>query len=162
MGTGFATVTPYRVYEGSDGKGFAIAVGSEKLWSAFCGAIERPEFAARPDFATNAARCANRGLLDAALSQVFATAAATWWVERLRGAGIPCTPVRDFEEVVRGSSMFPEVDGHRVTGIPGGRAGSGAPEPGEHTESVLAELLGLDQAALEDYERRGAIAAGLK
>jgi crotonobetainyl-CoA:carnitine CoA-transferase CaiB-like acyl-CoA transferase len=162
MGTGFATVAPYRVFRGGDGRGFAIAVGSEKLWSAFCVAIGHPEFELRAEFATNADRCSNRQALDAELASVFAGEDAARWVERLRGAGIPCTPVRDFEEVAESSSMFPAVAGHRVVGVPGGSPTTGAPQPGEHTESVLTELLGLDAAVLPDLERRGIVDAGLK
>jgi len=42
MGTAFPTVVPYRVFETLD-RAVAIAVGSEKLWSAFCRVIERPD-----------------------------------------------------------------------------------------------------------------------
>src|SRR5205085_9913020 len=42
MGTAFPTVVPYRVFETKD-RAVAIAVGSEKLWSAFCRVIERPD-----------------------------------------------------------------------------------------------------------------------
>ena len=41
MGTSFPTVVPYRVFHTKD-RALAIAVGSEKLWSAFCRAIGRP------------------------------------------------------------------------------------------------------------------------
>src|SRR4249920_2369315 len=42
MGTAFPTVVPYRVFHAAD-RSIAIAVGSEKLWAAFCRAIGRPE-----------------------------------------------------------------------------------------------------------------------
>jgi crotonobetainyl-CoA:carnitine CoA-transferase CaiB-like acyl-CoA transferase len=172
LGTSFATVAPYRVFLGSDHKGFAVAVGSEKLWSAFCLAVERPDLEARPEFAGNAARCVNRVALEAVLAEVFSSRPSAEWVEVLRTAGIPCTPVRNFDEVaadaqsqVRG--MFPEVAGHRVTGTPvklsetPGRTTTGAPEPGEHTALALADLLDLDQGAIEDLVGRGVIAPGL-
>jgi len=38
MGTAFPTVVPYRVFHAAD-RSLAIAVGSEKLWGAFCRAI---------------------------------------------------------------------------------------------------------------------------
>ena len=47
MGTAFPTVVPYRVFQTED-RAIAIAVGSEKLWSAFCRAIERPELERSP------------------------------------------------------------------------------------------------------------------
>jgi formyl-CoA transferase/CoA:oxalate CoA-transferase len=172
LGTGFPTVAPYRVFLGSDGHGFAVAAGSEKLWSALCRVMERPDLECRPEFASNAARCENRPALDAVLAEVFAAEPGNAWVERLRAAGIPCTPVRTFAEVAADPqslerAMFPLVDGHRVTGTPvklsgtPGQPGRGAPQPGEHTESALAELLDLDASAVADLVRRGVIAAGL-
>lgn len=154
LGTGFATVAPYRVYSGGDGRGFAIAAGSEKLWLTLCEAIGHPEWAARPEYSSNEARCENRAALDAEMASVFRAADGQEWVERLRAAGIPCTPVRDFAEVASDPQsaergMFPVVDGHRVTGPPlkfsqtPGAVGAGAPAPGEHTEEVLEELLGM-------------------
>ena len=53
------TVVPYAVFEARDGS-FSIAVGSEKLWSAFCRAIGRGDLEAHADFATNARRVENR------------------------------------------------------------------------------------------------------
>src|SRR5438874_316610 len=74
------------------------------------------------------------------------------WIERLSAAGIPCSPVRSFAEVVADPQtavreMFPTVDGHRVTGPPVKLSGTpacvgpGAPELGEQTGAVLSELL---------------------
>jgi crotonobetainyl-CoA:carnitine CoA-transferase CaiB-like acyl-CoA transferase len=155
LGTGFATVAPYRVFTGRDGRGFALAAGSEKLWVAMCAAIGQPGLATRPEYASNAARCENRVALEAELATVFASANGMEWVARLRAAGLPCTPVRDFAEVAADAQsgareMFPVVDGNRVTGLPlkfsdtPGFTGTGAPQPGEHTDEVLRELLGMD------------------
>jgi len=98
LGTAFQTVVPYRVFDASDGA-FSIAVGSEKLWAAFCPAIGREELAAHPDFATNPARVRNRPALEAILADVFRHRPVEEWVQRLHGAGIPCSPVRNFVEV---------------------------------------------------------------
>jgi crotonobetainyl-CoA:carnitine CoA-transferase CaiB-like acyl-CoA transferase len=95
------------------------------------------------------------------------------WVQRMRAAGIPCSPVRDFLEVtadaqtaVRG--MFPEIQApgrgpHRVTGPPiklsgtPGRVTTAAPALGEHTAAVLSQLLGLDRAEIERLSEAGVI-----
>src|SRR5690349_19030491 len=55
MGTAFPTVVPYRVFPTED-RAIAVAVGSDKLWSAFCRAIQRPDLEQHPDYASNAAR----------------------------------------------------------------------------------------------------------
>ena len=63
MGTAFPTVVPYRVFHAAD-RSLAIAVGSEKLWGAFCRAIGRPEIEKYPDYESNAKRIQNRAALE--------------------------------------------------------------------------------------------------
>ena len=170
LGTAFPTVVPYRVFNGSDGRGLAIAVGSEKLWSAFCAVIERPELERHPDYENNAARCVNRVALEHQLACVFAIRTADEWIARLKPVGIPCTLVRTFAEVAADPQsevreMFPAVQGHRVTGAPIKFPGfsperrAGAPHPGEHSRAVLRHVLGIDERSLEDLEGRGIVFA---
>lgn len=168
LGTGFPTVAPYTVFHASD-RGFAIAVGSEKLWSAFCATIGREDLERHPDYATNALRCVNRAALETVLGAVFAAVSAADWIVRLRAAGIPCTLVRTFDEVAADPQsevreMFPVVEGHRVTGTPfrmsatPGHPSTGAPQPGEHSYAVLREVLGIDEAAVRGLVERGVVA----
>jgi CoA:oxalate CoA-transferase len=172
MGTAFPTVVPYCVFQTQD-RAIALAVGSEKLWSTFCREIERPELAKHPDYATNAARIRNRGTLEPLLEEVFRQRPAAGWISRLQGAGIPASLVRNFQEVVEHPQcdvrqMFPTLSHpvagpHRVTGTPVKLSetpgGQGAPAPllGQHTAGTLAELLGLDAAALDALAARGVI-----
>ncbi|SPF53332.1 L-carnitine dehydratase/bile acid-inducible protein F [Candidatus Sulfopaludibacter sp. SbA4] len=175
MGTAFPTVVPYRVFHTKD-RAIGIAVGSEKLWSAFCGVIERQELEKHPDYETNAARIRNRGTLEPLLDEVFRQRPAGEWMERLQAAGIPASPVRNFQEVVEDPQcevrrMFPTLDhptagAHRVTGTPVKLSetpgGPGAPAPllGQHTRSALRELLGLDETAIGALAANGAIFEG--
>jgi crotonobetainyl-CoA:carnitine CoA-transferase CaiB-like acyl-CoA transferase len=172
MGTAFPTVVPYRVLPTRD-RPIAIAIGSEKLWSAFCHAIERPDLEGHPDYASNAARIRNRVVLEPLLDEVFRRRPAQEWIGRLQAAGIPASLVRDFEEVVEHPqaavrAMFPEMEHatagrHRVTGTPvklsetPGSPGTPAPRQGEHTSCVLRDLLGLDAATLDALTMRGVI-----
>ena len=172
MGSGFPTVVPYRVFEARD-RCFSIAVGSEKLWSAFCRAIGRSDLETHADYATNARRVENRHALEATLSAVFRERDMQEWIDRLSAVGIPCSPVLTFPEVVEHPQtalreMFPSIDcpvagPHRVTGTPiklsatPGRIGAPAPELGEHTSAVLSELLGLDAGALDRLAQAGVI-----
>jgi crotonobetainyl-CoA:carnitine CoA-transferase CaiB-like acyl-CoA transferase len=169
LGTSFPTVAPYRVFQARD-RGFAIAVGSEKLWSTFCGVIGRPDLENDPEFATNALRCTNRPALERTLGAVFIERDAVEWIERLRAAGIPCTPVRNFEEVASDPQsevrqMFPRIGSQRVTGTPvklsatPGRPGRGAPHPGENTRAVLEEVLGIGPEVTRDLMERGIVFA---
>jgi formyl-CoA transferase/CoA:oxalate CoA-transferase len=166
MGTAFSTIVPYRVYQGRD-RGFAIAIGSEKLWATFCAAIDRPEWTADPAYATNAVRVQNRDRLEPLLDALFAEHDASHWVVRLRAAGIPCSPVRTLSEVAA-EARLPEVDHpkagrHRVTGRPIKMAGlpddggPAAPELGVHTREVLSQILGLQADEMERLVAAGVI-----
>ena len=100
----------------------------------------------------------------------------TAWIDRLRAAGIPCSPVKTFEEVANDAqtalrNMFPTVDcpvvgKHRVTGpavklseTPA-RVGAPAPALGEHTPIVLADLLGIDPDTVDALIDAGIVFSG--
>jgi crotonobetainyl-CoA:carnitine CoA-transferase CaiB-like acyl-CoA transferase len=172
MGTAFPTVVPYRVFHARD-HAIAIAIGSEKLWAAFCRALERPDLIDHPDYSTNAQRIRNRPVLEPLLDDIFRQRAAAEWMQKLRPAGIPASLVRTFEDVAghRQSAvreMFPVIDHptagpHHVTGTPvkllatPGAPGIPAPSLGQHTRSVLRELVGVDDAAFDSLAARGVI-----
>jgi crotonobetainyl-CoA:carnitine CoA-transferase CaiB-like acyl-CoA transferase len=173
MGTEFPTVVPYQVFQTRD-RALALAVGSEKLWAAFCEALGRPELIQHPDYASNAARIRNRDSLDTILNGIFAGRPAAEWLEKLRAAGIPCSLVRNFREVVdhpqsEVRQMFPEMEHpkagrHRITGAPvklsetPGRPKSPAPLLGQHTRAALEDVLGLEQGEFEALLAAGIVA----
>jgi crotonobetainyl-CoA:carnitine CoA-transferase CaiB-like acyl-CoA transferase len=172
MGSSYPTIVPYRVFPSKD-RDFSVAVGSEKLWSAFCQAIERPDLEHHPDFATNTLRVKHRAACEAILFELFRTRPAQDWLKRLKAAGVPCSLVRNLREVVEDPQsefrgMFPLVDHpaigpHRVTGPPIklSDAGYGRSQPapllGQDTRSALADVLHLDEATLADLAARGVI-----
>jgi crotonobetainyl-CoA:carnitine CoA-transferase CaiB-like acyl-CoA transferase len=172
MGTAFPTVVPYRVFHTMD-RALAIAVGSDRLWSAFCRALEHPELELQPDYATNAQRIRHRDELESILEAVLLQRGASEWIERMQAAGVPCSLVRNFEEVAEHPQcefrrMFPTLEhptagSHRVTGTPVKLSetpgGPGTPSPllGQHTRSVLTELLDLDDGSLQELEARRVI-----
>ena len=104
---------------------------------------------------------------------MFRKRSAAEWIDRLQGAGVPASLVRNFEEVVEHPQcdvrqMFPTLlhpvaGSHRVTGTPvklsdtPGGPGAAAPLLGEHTLETLSELLGLDDATLDALRARGVI-----
>jgi crotonobetainyl-CoA:carnitine CoA-transferase CaiB-like acyl-CoA transferase len=167
MGTAFPTIVPYRVYPARD-REVAIAIGSERLWAMFCAALERPDLERHRDYCTNAQRIRNREVLEPILDSVFRERTGAEWIERLQGAGIPASLVRNFEEVANHPQsavreMFPTLGGHRVTGTPvklsetPGRPTTPAPKLGEHTGQALAEVLDMDSAAIDGLRARRVI-----
>jgi crotonobetainyl-CoA:carnitine CoA-transferase CaiB-like acyl-CoA transferase len=169
MGTRFATIVPYRGFPCAD-REIIIAVASQKLWAEFCIAMGRPEWTRDPDYLDNAMRVKNRGVLEPMITELFQSNTCAYWIGKLRERGIPCTPVRNLEEVMDDPQsaerdMFPLVGATRVTGVPvklsatPGSIPRPAPKLGEHTREALAELLGLDEAALDRLAASGVIPA---
>lgn len=172
MGTAFPTVVPYRVFQTAD-TAVAIAIGSEKLWSAFCAAIERPDLDGHPDYMTNGNRIVNRQTLEPLLEAEFRKRPTEEWMERLGRAGIPASPVRNFRNVSEHPQsavrrMFPTIEHpiaglHRVTGTPvklsetPGSPDRSAPLLGQHTSSVLKEALGMSEEETRELAARGVI-----
>jgi crotonobetainyl-CoA:carnitine CoA-transferase CaiB-like acyl-CoA transferase len=159
LGTAYPNIVPYQVFKAKDAS-FGIAIGSEKLWSTFCQAIDRQDLETHPDFATNAKRSMNRVSLQKILGDHFTQSGVEEWLSKLRARGVPCSLVQTLPQVVEDEQasfrgMFPVVHHPtagtgRVVGCPiklsetPGRAADPAPLLGQHTRKVLHDLLGLD------------------
>ena len=64
LGNRHPTIAPYETLPTSDGE-IVIAVGNDGIWKRFCPAIDRPELADDPRFATNRDRLTNYDALQA-------------------------------------------------------------------------------------------------
>lgn len=83
----FGLSAGYRLYQTSDGWLF-LACTTDDEWRRCCSAIERPELASDPRFATAAARVANDEALGAVLEETLRARSASEWESRLVAAGI--------------------------------------------------------------------------
>jgi len=143
---------------------------ADKGWEPFTRAIERPELAFDPRFATFKSRQANAAALVAILDAVFASQNWAAWRERLEAYGVTFGPiariggVKDDPQMAAAEVIVPMADGPfrtisnpvSVAGqskVPGGRA----PELGEHTDEILRGL-GYDAAGITSLRRLGVIA----
>lgn len=154
-GTGLDFLVPYQAFAAADGE-LMIAAGNDRLWQALCSAIERPDLGEDADLATNPLRVAHRERVQSELGRTFKWRPVADWIERLRAAGVPCSPIQDLPQVLAHEQTeavrmiaeidHPDVPGFRLLGLPlrfdGVRppAGSRPPRLGEHTEAIKAEL----------------------
>ena len=126
-GTSFATIVPYRNFSCAD-REISIAVASDKLWSSFCHAIGRPDLDEDPRYRSNPLRVQHRGVLEPLLEEIFRRGTAAHWTEVLLRHGIPCSLVRNLQEVVEDEQIqardmlpvltHPEAGPIQVTGAP--------------------------------------------
>jgi crotonobetainyl-CoA:carnitine CoA-transferase CaiB-like acyl-CoA transferase len=167
------SISPYETYRARDGF-VNIAVGNDAQWRALCRAAGAPLAALADDarYATNAARVERRAELAAILEPAVAARTVDEWIALCDGAGIPCGPILNVAEAlahpqVRARNMVvplahPTAGDIRVTGVPvrlsdtPGAVRSPPPRLGEHTRAVLAEVLGLDSAAIDALVEEGA------
>jgi formyl-CoA transferase len=145
------TVSPYGGYPCSDGE-VQIAVGSQKLWTAFARYLGVDPDDAR--FADNGLRVVHRPELDALICARFETSTADEVLVALTAAGVPSGKVRSLDEVyasdqVASQGMVASVEhprhgALRLTGTPirfdvaGGMEHSPPPDLDEHGLAVRA------------------------
>jgi crotonobetainyl-CoA:carnitine CoA-transferase CaiB-like acyl-CoA transferase len=172
VGSGHASVVPYQAFATRDGF-LVVAVFAEKFWSGFCRAIERPDLAADPRFATNGQRLAHRAALVPVLEAVFPARPTAEWLERLHREGVPAAPIQRVDEVLRDPQVrerdmvvpleHPRLGLLETLGTPIRPAGAPpfrpAPPPalGADTDAVLGGLLGYPAERLAALRRQGVI-----
>lgn len=93
-------IVPYGTFLAGDGKYLNVCVVNNKFWRAFCGAMERPQWAEDSRFESNAQRIANRQALVPLLVGRFREQSRDIWIARLQAADIPAGPVNTIDEVV--------------------------------------------------------------
>lgn len=162
-------------YRCADGAWVNLSAADQGAWPRFCRALGRPDLAEDPRYATLRARFDQRAPLIAEFDRVFGAQPYDHWAPRLDSVGIVWAKVVTLPELVddeqvRANGMFARVE-HPVAGpfetvaAPFTMSGSDAsvrgpaPEPGEHTLSVLAEM-GVPADRIETLRADGVIGAG--
>ena len=173
LGSAHPSIVPYQPFEAADGS-LLVAVGNDAQFAALCGLLGRPELATDPRFVDNAARVASREVLVGLLGEVFRTRELAHWVGACEEAGVPAGPVQDLaatfaDPQLRHRGVVVEVD-HPTAGrlpmvanpIRMSRSELTVDRPpptlGQHTDEVLAEVLGLSEVELAGLRRDGVIA----
>jgi len=165
-------LAPYQPFLTKDGS-LIIAVGNDLQFQRLCKAMSLDQLMTDARFALNPARVQNREVLVEKLQAVTRTRSSSDWITILRQAQVPCGPVESIDEVfsnpqIQARDMVVSVE-HPVLGAVPMIANPikysstpleykmAPPMLGEHTESVLAEYLGIDAAELTELKSRGAI-----
>ncbi|MER8073008.1 CoA transferase [Streptomyces sp. NPDC094034] len=162
---------PYNVYEASDGY-IAILCVTDKHWQSLATLIGGAELAADERYVTLGGRVQRMDELDVLVSGWTLTQKREDLVAALQAVKVPYAPVKELPEVVadenmRARGMLREIDhpdlGRLTVNHSPLRFGKAeredlAPSPrlGQHTDTVLAEVLGYTDEQLVEL-RRGEI-----
>ncbi|THG75914.1 CoA transferase [Pseudomonas sp. A-1] len=172
LGNAHPNIVPYQDFPTADGD-FILTVGNDGQFRRFCEVAGHPEWADDPRFASNSARVAHRGELIPLIRQATVFRTTAEWVAALEEAGVPCGPINDLAQVFADPQVLARgmrVDlAHPHAGSAPGVASplrlsatpveyrNAPPLLGEHTETILAERLGLDGETIAGLRARGVI-----
>jgi crotonobetainyl-CoA:carnitine CoA-transferase CaiB-like acyl-CoA transferase len=167
-GSGNPIAAPYEVYSARDGD-LMIAAPNQRLWERVADVLGLTDLVDDPRFLKVADRSQNNSDLAVAMTAALAGKDVSVWVQQLRAAGVPVTPVAGLEEAVHADATaerktFGDLDGIPHVRLPWIADGAPihlarpAPRLGEHTTQVLRES-GFDQAAINTMLRDGAAMA---
>jgi crotonobetainyl-CoA:carnitine CoA-transferase CaiB-like acyl-CoA transferase len=150
-----------------------VGLEADRHWPPLARALGHPEWAEDERFSTGAARAQNARELTSILDAVFATRTRDEWAAEFeKEPEVWWAPVQNLEEVIADPQVgacgaFCEVpDGAGTTLLPNtpadfhGTPGDHtcmAPEQGQHTDEVLAEL-GLSPERIAELRASGAVA----
>jgi crotonobetainyl-CoA:carnitine CoA-transferase CaiB-like acyl-CoA transferase len=97
-GNDHPTVTPMGVVATSDGH-INLGVGGDGQWQALCDALDRPDLAENPDYATMESRTQRREEVWGHLRPIFAARTSAAWIEILDRHAVPAGPIYRMDEV---------------------------------------------------------------
>lgn len=174
LGNAHPNIVPYQAFPVADGR-VIVAVGNDGQFRNLCAVLGRPELAADPRFATNAARVGNRAALVPLIEARTATFARADLLAALEAAGVPAGPINsvadvfaDPQVIARGMRLdLPTGDGGSVPSVrmpvlmsdtPPAYAHA-SPRLGADTASVLAGL-GYDADEIARLAAAGVIRTG--
>ncbi len=171
LGSRHPIFAPFQAFETKDGYvAVAIKGGVSDQWPLFCALIGRVDIIDDERFADGWMRAQNYEKLSPIMAPVFRSRNTDEWIREFEGAGIACSRVNSIaqaanEPQVRARHMIVKVEQpgagtFEVANTPfkfsrtRGKAGGHAPELGEHTEELLATLLGLSEGQIAGLRLR--------
>ena len=162
---------PYNSYPTADGH-IIIAVIFDGFWENLLEVVDEPAFADEK-YLTQPGRLADKAFIDGRLAEILREKSSDYWLEQLTAKRIPCARVNNVaealsDEQVLSRNMVVELshpDGSTTKG-PGNpiklsrsdeESFSPSPLLGQHTDSVLGDLLGYGEERIAELRGEGVV-----
>ncbi|MFF9562632.1 CaiB/BaiF CoA transferase family protein [Leifsonia sp. NPDC014704] len=97
LGNAHPSIAPYELFRAAD-RELVVAVGNDRQFGAFAGALGHPDLSGDERFATNEARVRNRDALRGVIEPLLASRTAADWVDAFTRARVPAGLVNDIGE----------------------------------------------------------------
>jgi len=174
-GNAHPSIVPYQAFKTAD-NAITVACGNDSQFADLARTMGKADWAEDAKFKLNRDRVANRVELLAMLQAEFLRHPTAYWLEALEANNVPAGPINRFEDVfadphVKARGMQISRPHPHLGQAPGvappirmsrNEVGSdlAPPELGQHTQEVLAERLGLDEAGFAALRASGALGKG--
>ena len=159
-GTRHSSMTPFQLFQTKNGYvAVALRGGVKNQWPLFCAVIDHVELIDDPRFVDGWQRTLNYKILEPILNEAMKTKTTQEWLTELEKMGIPCGPFNTIPQAaadqnLQDRNMFINIEdmkGNKLKVVNSpfkfsrtpSQVKQAAPELGEHTESVLKQLLGM-------------------
>ncbi|MFZ3000471.1 MAG: CaiB/BaiF CoA-transferase family protein [Undibacterium umbellatum] len=171
-GNAHPNIVPYQTFATADGH-IIVAAGNDGQYKKFVQIGGLPELADDPRFSTNPKRVEHRDVLVPILADMVRLKSKQEWITLLEEAGVPCGPINTLNEVFEDPQVLAR---EMQINLPHPTAGqvklvaspmklsatpvtypSAPPLLGQHTRSVLTDVLAYDTQQLVDLKARNII-----
>lgn len=158
----------YNVYRTKDGRYMSLGALEPQFWKAFCEAVGHPEWDTPSYFEPGE----HQKPLMEAISKIFEQRTQEEWIDFFKNVDCCCEPVRNLDEVITDGELEARravvsmIDNYarayRQLGVVfrcremEGRIRSSAPELGEHSREILADL-GINSEEMARLRTEGVI-----
>jgi crotonobetainyl-CoA:carnitine CoA-transferase CaiB-like acyl-CoA transferase len=164
------SIVPFQAFETADGW-MIVACAKEKFWQRLCSALGRPDLVDDERFDSFSTRRANQEVLIPILDELFLQKDSAFWLTQLKSYGVPCGPVNTLAEALEEpqavarqmivTTEHPRFGEIRQVASPvnvGSERGTyrRAPLRNEDAHDILSELLGYDDATIQELSAAGA------
>jgi crotonobetainyl-CoA:carnitine CoA-transferase CaiB-like acyl-CoA transferase len=172
MGNAHPNTVPYQDFPTADGY-MILAIGNDGQFSKFCHAVGKSEWATDERFVSNQARVIHRDVLIPLMRQTTVMRTTREWIELFEQVGVPCGPINTLADVFADPQV--QARGLQFT-MPHPVAGdiplvaspirmsdtpvqyrTTPPQLGQHTRSVLSEVLGLSEQTMNELQQQGVL-----